>query len=377
MRIIKHVGLDVHAESISVAVASADGVLSHGRIPNDLVVLKKMLAKFGEPDSLQVVYEAGPTGLGLCRSLNEWGAHCAVIAPTLIPKQSGDRVKTDRRDAQKLAHLSFGGLLTAIYIPGDEQEALRDLVRAREAAKKNQTSIRHQLSKFLLRRNLKPNGKIKKWSAKYMPWVRFLKIKETAAQIALEEYIVEVEHQSERIKRIEARLVEVSTNLGPELTAMIQALQGFKGIQFLTAVTFASEIGDMMRFATASELMSYAGVVPREYSSGGKVQKGSITKSGNAHLRRVLGETAWSYSRGFPTPGATVKKRREGLSPEIVQILERADLRLRQRFIALEARGKHRNKVITAVGREMLGFIWDVARTAQRQAAESKAAKEQ
>jgi len=368
VNMMKHVGLDVHAESISIAVASGDGVMTVGRIRHDLVLLKKKLARLGEPSSLRVVYEAGPTGFGLCRRLNEWGAQCAVIAPTLIPNKSGDRVKTDRLDAKKLAHFSFGGLLTEVYIPSKQQEALRDLVRAREAAKKDQTRVRHQLSKLLLRHSLKPDSKIKKWSSRYMPWVRKLRVEEAAAQAALEEYIIEVEHQSERIKRIEDRLTELSADLGPEMKAMIKALEGFKGIKFVTAVTIVSEIGDMMRFANAPELMSYSGLVPREYSSGDKVRKGAITKSGNAHLRRVLGETAWSYSRGSARPGPTVKKRREGLSPKILQIQERADLRLRNRFRQLEAKGKPRNKVITAVARELLGFIWDAGRTAQKEA---------
>ena len=368
MKIIKHVGLDVHAQSISVAVASPDGVVSLGKIGHDVSRLKKLLAQLGDPGELRVVYEAGPTGYGLCRSLREWGADCAVIAPSLMPRATGDRVKTDRRDAKKLAQFSFGGLLTEVHIPGPRREALRDLVRAREAVKKDQTRTRQQLSKFLLRRGLKPPKTIAKWSKGYLPWVRTLRLDEPAAQYAIEEHIAEVEHQSERLKRIEGHLREVSADLPAETAALVSALQCFKGIQFLTAITVASEIGDMRRFARPTELMSYTGVVPGEHSSGDRVRRGAITKSGNAHLRRIIGEAAWSYSRGISTPGPSILKRRQGLSPKITQILGKADHRLRARYRALSAKGKHRNKVTTAVGRELLGFIWAVGVEAQTEA---------
>ena len=209
-----------------------------------------------------------------------------------------------------------------------------------------------------------------------MPWVRTLRLEDKAAQYTIEEYIAEVEHQTERIKRIEGQLIKVSANLPTELDAMVRALQGFKGIQFLTAVTIASEIGDMTRFSRATELMSYAGVVPREHSSGDSVRRGSITKCGNAHLRRIVGEAAWSYSRGISTPGVPLLKRREGLSPQIVQIQQRADHRLQSRFWTLAAKGKQRNKVVTAVARELLGFIWHAGMVAQQESAQSSTAKE-
>jgi len=369
MMIFKHVGLDVHSNSISVAMADADGVRSVGRIPHDLPKLKRLLTKLGSKEELRVVYEAGPTGFGLCRALLAWGAHCAVIAPSLVPKVDGDRVKTDRRDAIKLAQYSFGGLLTEVHVPGVKQEALRDLVRVREAAKKDQTRARHQLSKFLLRRGLKPPTKMSAWGEGHLTWIRKLRLEEQAAQYALEEYIAEVEHQTGRIVRIEEKLREVTATMPKELQGLVSALQGFKGIQFLTAVTIASEVGNMKRFAHPTNLMSYAGVVPGEHSSGEQVQRGAITKCGNAHLRRVVGEAAWSYARGITTPGASILKRRKGLSPKITSILEKADHRLRSRYRTLAAKGKHRNKVTTAVARELLGFIWGVGIEVQMQLA--------
>jgi transposase len=335
-------------------------VQSDAKIAHDVPKLKKALAKLGKPEELRVVYEAGPTGFGLCRALREWGVECVVVAPSLIPRASGDRVKTDRLDACKLAQFSFGGLLTEVRVPDEGQEALRDLVRAREAAMKDQIRARHQLSKLLLRRSVKSPPKTTKWSQAYNAWVRALRFEEQAAQYALEESIAEVDHQSSRVKRMEGMLSEAAEKLTGEMKQLVRALQGLKGVRFLTAITIASEIGEMTRFAYPTQLMSYAGMVPGEHSSGEAVRRGAITKAGNAHLRRVIGESAWSYSRGISTPGATVAKRREGLSAEILRILDQADHRLRGRYRALEAKGKHRNKVTTAVGRELLGFIWAI-----------------
>ena len=367
MRILRHIGLDVHAPSMSVAVAGEDGVRSVGRYPHDVARLKKELAKLGRPQDLRIVYEAGPTGFGLYRALRDWGASCAVIAPSLLPNVSGDRVKTDRRDAEKLALYSFSGLLTPVRVPDEQQEALRDLTRAREAAKKDETRARHQLTKFLLRRSITAPAGIAKWSKGYLPWLRTLRLEERGAQYALEEYLAEVVHQSERVKRIEIQLREVSEHLPEQLKRLIQALQGFKGIKFITAVTIASELGDLKRFRRPMELMSYTGVVPGEHSSGERVKRGAITKCGNAHVRRVIGESAWSYSRGIATPGTSILKRREGLSPQIKGILEKADHRLRRRYRVLSEKGKHKNKVARAVGREMLGFIWAVGMQVERE----------
>ncbi len=376
MKKVQYVGLDVHAQSIAVAVANGEEIRFLGKIINDLPKLKKLLKKLGKPGELEIVYEAGPTGYGLCRALLDAGYGCAVIAPTLIPSRPGDRVKTDRKDAMKLAQLSQAGLLQEVFVPDVIQEALRDLVRAREAAKSWQTKAGQQLDKFLLRHGRRPKEKMTKWTQKHVAWIRSQEFELPAQQVTFVEYLAEYEHQRERVKRLEAHVRDASDTLPAALQGVIRALVALKGVRFLTAVTIVSEIGDMMRFAHPTQLMSYTGVVPGEHTTGDDVRRGAITKAGNAHLRRIVGESAWCYARGIGTPGREVKKRRAGLSVEIVAIAERADARLHRRYKALSARGKHKNKVTTAVGRELLGFIWAIGVQAQLEhdRAESKAA---
>jgi transposase len=365
MKRLLHVGLDVHARTIAVAVADGEGVRYVGIIDHDVAKLKKLLGKLGKPGNLTVVYEAGPTGFGLCRALRVGGYSCAVIAPTLIPSMAGDRVKTDRKDAMKLAQLSQAGLLQEVFVPEVEQEALRDLVRAREAAKSWQKKAGQQLDKFLLRHDRRPKDKMTKWTEKHVAWIRSQKFELPAQQVVFVEYLTEYEHQRERVRRLESHLHEASTSLPGAYQALIRSLVALKGVRFLTAVTLVSEIGDMMRFAHPTQLMSYTGVVPGEHSTGDDVRRGPITKSGNAHIRRIIGESAWCYARGLGAPSREVKKRRTGLSAEIVAIAERADARLHRRYRALSARGKHKNKVTIAVGRELLGFVWAIGVQAQ------------
>lgn len=365
MKKLHYVGLDVHARTIAVAVADDAGVRSLGTIEHDLPKLKKLLARVGSVDDVGVVYEAGPTGYGLVRALRATGYECDVIAPSLIPKMPGDRVKTDRRDAQKLAQLSRGEMLTAVWVPEVQQEALRDLVRAREAAKSWERKAGQQLGKFLLRHGRRPPEKMTNWTDKHLAWVRSQSFDERGQQVAFEEYVTEYDHQRERVKRIEQHLHDLAADLPEEHQAVVGALVALKGVRFLTAITIVSEIGDMMRFSHPTQLMSYVGVVPREHSSGDTIRKGAITKSGNAHLRRIIGESAWCYARGISTPSRAIKKRREGLSAAVVSIAERADQRLCKRYRALSNRGKHKNKVVTAVSRELLGFVWAIAVQAQ------------
>lgn len=371
MKMLQHVGLDVHAKTIAVAVADSSETRSLGTIPHDVPRLKKLLAKLGRRDRIKVVYEAGPTGYGLCRELRDASYACDVIAPTLVPSMPGERVKTDRRDAEKLARLSYGGMLTAVWVPEAQQEALRDLVRARTAAKSWQKKAGQQLDKFLLRHGRKPDEKMTKWTDKHLTWIRGQRFEEASHQVVFEEYIAEYDHQRERVRRIERHIQDAAERLPQAHREVVRALAALKGVRFLTAVTIVSEIGDMMRFSHPTQLMSFAGVVPREHSSGDSVRRGSITKTGNAHLRRVVGESAWAYARGLSTPSAAIKKRREGLSAEVVSIAERADQRLRSRYRTLVGRGKHKNKVVTAVGRELLGFIWAVGVRAQRENADA------
>lgn len=293
MKKLHYVGLDVHARTIAVAVADDAGVRSLGTIEHDLPKLKKLLARVGSVDDVGVVYEAGPTGYGLVRALRATGYECDVIAPSLIPKMPGDRVKTDRRDAQKLAQLSRGEMLTAVWVPEVQQEALRDLVRAREAAKSWERKAGQQLGKFLLRHGRRPPEKMTNWTDKHLAWVRSQSFDERGQQVAFKEYVTEYDHQRERVKRIEQHLHDLAADLSEEHQAVVGALVALKGVRFLTAITIVSEIGDMMRFSHPTQLMSYVGVVPREHSSGDTIRKGAITKSGNAHLRRIIGESAW------------------------------------------------------------------------------------
>lgn len=367
MKVLRHVGLDVHAQSISVAVADESGTRSLGKIPHDIARLKRLLKKLGKPGELKIVYEAGPTGFGLCRELRTAKYSCDIIAPTLVPQQPGERVKTDRRDAQKLAYFSLAGLLQPIWVPGPAQEALRDLVRARESAKACSKKAGQRLDKFLLRHGRRPQEKMSKWTQKHLTWIRSQRFDHELKQLAFEEYLAELDHQRERVKRLESALHEAAENLSAEQQAVVRALMALKGIRFLSAVTIVSEIGDMYRFSHPTQLMSYAGLVPREHSSGESVRRGAITKSGNAHLRRIVGESAQSLVRGLSTPSRDMKIRRKGLSAGVITIAEKADKRLHARFRRLTARGKPRNKAVTAVARELLGFIWAVAIEAQQE----------
>lgn len=363
---LHYVGLDVHARTVAVAVAAGGKAQSVGIFEHDVPKLRKILRKLGRAESLRIVYEAGPTGYGLCRLLRKAGYRCEVVAPSLIPTMPGDRVKTDRRDAKKLAMLAQAELLTYVYVPEVEQEALRDLVRARESAKEWQKKAGQQLDKFLLRHGRRPTLKMTKWTMKHMEWVRSQRFTQPAQQTAFEEYLAEYEHQCARVKRLDDYLLASVDQLPAEQQAVVRSLVALKGVRFLTAVTVVSEIGDMMRFSRPTHLMAYAGVVPREHSSGDTVRKGAITKTGNAHLRRIVGESAWSYSRGLSGASKEIRKRREGLSASVVAIAERADHRLRKRYRELAGRGKHKNKVVTAVARELLGFMWAIAVEAQR-----------
>jgi len=356
----RFVGLDVHAETIAVAVAEPERgeVRSLGIIPNDDASVRKLIQKLGKKN-LRVCYEAGPTGFALYWQLAELGVECEVIAPTLIPKKAGDRIKTDRRDALKLARCFRAGDLTAVWVPDQAHEALRDLVRAREAAKYDQHRARQRLSKFLLRTARRPPPG-KTWSLQYIEWIRTLKFEHIAQQATVVDYLAEVDHAGERIRRLEQAIDDATKQASPSVRAIIDGLQALRGIAKLSATTIAVEIGSFSRFETAKQLMAYCGVVPSEHSSGNTRRQGAITKTGNAHVRRVLFESAWGC-RHRPNLGAALKQRQRGLSATTNEIAWKAQHRLYRRYIALSARGKPSPKVLGAIGRELLGFIWAVA----------------
>jgi len=357
-----YVGLDVHAASIAVAVAEAEGgeVRSLGVIPNRAESVRRLVKKLsGLGGSWRACYEAGPTGYALYWQLTELGIECDVVAPTLVPVKAGDRVKTDRRDAQRLAQGLRAGDLTAVWVPDAAHEALRDLVRAREAAKGDQLRARHRLGKFLLRHGRRAPAKTTAWTLRYMDWVRSQKFEQVAQQATLEDYLGEVDHMSGRIKRLESAIEEAIEAAPEAMRAVVEALQALRGVAKMTAVTIVSEVGRLSRFSSARQLMGYSGAVSSEHSSGAQIRRGAITKTGNAHLRRVLVEAAWSQ-RFAPHLSRVMRKRQEGLSPEVIEIATKARHRLHARYRRLLARGKTKQQVVTAVARELLGFVWAI-----------------
>jgi transposase len=374
---IRFVGLDVHADTIAVAVAEPDGeVRSLGVIPNRMEAIRKTVAKLGPAQSLKACYEAGPTGYVLYWQLTALKVACEVIAPSLVPVKPGDRVKTDRRDAVKLARSYRAGDLTPVWVPDADHEALRDLVRAREDARQDQLRARHRLGKFLLRQGQRPPDTVKKgWTLKYMTWIKEkVHFTQPAREATLLDYVHEVDHLAERIQRLEKAITEAIQKAPPEMRLVIEALQALRGVAQITAVTVVAELGSLSRFAKPRKLMGYSGLVSSEFTTGNHVQRGHITKTGNAHLRRVIMESAWSYQYR-PWIGGFLLKRQKGLDQDIKDIAWKAQWRLHTRYKKLLAAGKKKPQIVTAVGRELLGFIWAIAvRTEAKCNAEPKAA---
>jgi len=359
---LRFLGLDVHAETIAVAVAETNGeTRSLGTIANREESIRKFIKKLGSPEQLRACYEAGPTGFVLYWQLTQLGVDCAVVAPSLVPKKPGDRVKTDRRDALKLAHCHRNGDLTAVWVPDDASEALRDLVRQREAAKQDQLRARHRLTKFLLRTGQRPPLGLKPWTERYMRWLAQVRYAQPAQEVTRLDCMNEFEHMSARVKRLEEAILEV-VKLAPQaMQELIRGLQALRGVAHISAVTIAAELGNISsRFETARKLMGYSGAFPSEDSSGNRIRKGGITKAGNAHLRRIVMESAWCY-RHLPRVGEKLRKRHQGVPAEIIEISWKAQNRLYKRYRKLTMAGKDQRKVITAVGRELLGFIWAIA----------------
>lgn len=369
------VGLDVHARTIAVAVAEADGtVRSICSIPNQFASLRKVVKKLGEGRKLKVCYEAGPTGYVVFWQLAELGVPCEVVAPTLVPRKPGERVKTDRLDAEKLARCYRSGDLTPVWVPDAAHEALRDLLRAREAAKKDQLRARHRLSKFLLRQGIKPPEEMRAWSERYMKWVHGIRYEQPAHTATHVDYVNEVDHATERIAQLEKAIDEAIEQAPEKMRAVVAALQALRGVKKMTAATIVTEVGEVSRFAHPRQLMGYSGMVSREYSSGSSIQRGSITKTGNAHLRRVIVEAAWAYQHR-PAHYADLRRRQEGLDEEVKAIAWKAQHRLNARYRRLVARGKANSVAVTAVARELLGFIWAIGTHVESQPQKSATRK--
>jgi len=377
---IHYVGLDVHKETIAVALSDQEGRnTSLGTIPNDPDAVARLMRRLQAQATLRVCYEAGCCGYVLQRQLTQMGIDCIVVAPTLIPVKSGDRVKTDRRDALKLARYLRAGELTAVWVPDEAHEALRDLVRLREDAKADQKRAKNRLGKFLLRHGWYAPPGTKAWSRAYRQWLDSIYMEQPAQRLVLRDSIAEVDHQSERLARLDAAVSEQAAALPDSMQRVIAALVCLHGVAELTAVTVVAETGDLGRFAKASQLFSYAGVVPREHSSGGpdNSRRGGITKTGNTHLRRVLVESAWHY-RHPPKVTARLRHRRAGKDPVVVEHAKKAHERLHATYRRLVAAGKPAPRAAVAVSRELLGFMWAISRQVQRQvtAATNKATKE-
>jgi transposase len=321
-------------------------------------VIQRIAAKF---DRVDFCYEAGPTGYGLYRLIRLLGHECTVVAPSLIPRKPGDRVKTNRRDAVSLARLLRAGELTAVWVPDEGHEAMRDLVRARAAAVETQRAHRQQVSSFMLKHS-RVFPRPKAWTMRYLRWLQEQKFDHPAHQIALQEMIEAVRTSKERVLRLEAAIEEFVPQWS--LAPVVQALQALRGVDLIVAVTFATEIGDLSRFENPRQLMAYLGLVPSERSTGETVRRGSITKAGNGRVRHMLVESAWTY-RHPPKVGKAKLYKLEQTSPRVREIAWKAQTRLTARYRALSAKGKKTTIVCTAIARELVGFMWSVGQVVQ------------
>ncbi len=356
------VGLDAHKDSIAVAVCEAGREPSRfvGTLGPDVQGVLKTLRKYGPARQVSVVYEAGPTGYGLHRELTRRGYCCEIIAPSLIPRRAGERIKTDRRDCARLAELSRAGELKAIWVPDEAHEALRNLWRAREDAVNMRLKVRQQLKAFLLRQDRRYAGKTS-WTRLHQRWIADQRFSQPADQIALTEYQLAVQAAEERVQRLTAALQQAVQ--GWRFEPVVAALRALRGIDTVSAIGLVCEIGDIGRFGSARQLMGYLGLVPSEHSSGNSVRRGSITKTGNAHARRLLTEAAWNYR--FPARISNeLRDRSKALPPGIRTHAWKAQVRLCSRFAQLSSRGVQANKVCVAVARELAGFVWSIAQQA-------------
>jgi transposase len=354
-----HVGLDVHKQSISVALLLAGSTkATQWEMRNEPAEVRRLVQRLRRDaggGAVLCAYEAGPCGYVLQRQLAREGVACQVVAASLIPRKPGERIKTDRRDARKLAELLRAGLLTEVRPPTEAEEALRDLCRCREDARIDLMRARHRLSKMLLRRGLR-YGEGRPWTAKHRAWLWSLKLAHAAERIALEDYLLAVDHVSVRLATLEAELVELAGQ--QPYRERVGWLRCFRGIDTITALSLLAELHGFERFEKPRDLMAYLGLVPSESSSGGSVRRGPITKTGNRHLRRLLTEAA-HHCRHRPGVGAALRRRRAGQPAAVIALADRAQQRLHRRYSRLLlGRGLPVQKIVVACARELTGFLW-------------------
>lgn len=365
-KIIKHVAFDVHADSNQVAIASPDGeVRDYGSIGSKLSDVDRLIPKLKTSDNVELrfVYEAGPTGFGLARHLRSKGFVCEIVSPSLVPQRASDRIKTDRRDARNLARLFRAGELTFIHIPDPQDEAIRDVIRLRESAVRDQRQARQRLKGFLLRNGSRYTGKTS-WREAHLNYLSSFKMSFPAQQLVLEEHIRQIQHLTERLalltKSVEAQLP------GWRWEPLVRALMTFRGIGVLHAMTLVSEIGDFTRFDKAPGFMKFVGLVPSENTTGDKRIQGAITKAGNFFCRKALVEAAWQYrvpARNTPI----LRLRQHGQPKEVLDLSWKAQQRLCSRFRHLTRKHKKSVIAVTAIARELSGFVWAMAQVVARQ----------
>jgi transposase len=354
-----HVGLDVHQETIAIAQLLPDhDVPVVWQIRNERAAIKRTFAKLvGEATELHCCYEAGPCGFEVQRQLESMGIECVVVAPSLIPRKPGERIKTDRRDAVKLARLDRAGELTPVHVPTPEGEAVRDVVRAREDVRKDLTAARNRLCKFLLRHG-RTYRQGKNWTARYRQWLSSQTFDQAAEKLTFDHYLAAVDHHEACRAHLEKEIAAIASS--PPYASAVEKLSSLRGIATLTAMVLLTEIQDFRRFTHPRELMAYVGLVPSERSSGATQRRGGITKTGNSHARRVLVEAAWHY-RHPPAAKGRVHHSLKGQPTARIAFARKAQTRLHKRYLRLLGRGKSRQIAAVAVARELCGFVWAVA----------------
>lgn len=362
---ITWVGMDTHKQTIVVA-AQIPGKqeLLQWTVVNEAQAVRRFARKLLRlaPGEVRCCYEAGPCGFVLKRQLEAAGPIvCEVIAPSLIPRKPGDRVKTDKRDARKLVGYFAAGLLTEVQPPTEAQENVRDLCRCRDDLRQDQMRGRHRMSKWLLKRGI-TYGQGQTWRTRHMDWLRAMRFEDAIEQAVFDDYLQCIEQAAERMKHLDARLEEVAQL--PQYSRAVASLRCFHGIDTVSAVIWVAELYAFERFGSPRGLMSFLGLVPSEESSGDRTKRGGITKAGNTLVRRIMVEAAWHY-RHHPVAGAALRKRRAGQDREVIAIADKAHQRLARRFRRLDAMGKAKNKVCVAIARELAAFMWSAMQVVQ------------